>query len=459
MKTRIKNLFLLALRIAALGLILASPVTAQTFTNLHSFTSGSDGANSTSDLILSGDTLYGTASAGGSGRNGTVFAINTDGTAFTNLHSFALSDGINPFAGLILSGNTLYGTASQGGRTGNGAVFAINTDSTGFATLYSFTGGADGANPYTGLVISGNRLYGTTLNGGREGNGAVFAINADSTGFATLYSFTGGNDGGSPDGGLVLAGNTLYGTVSQGGSTGNGAVFAVNTDSTGFTNIYSFTGGSDGASPFAGLFLSGAMLYGTTYSGGGGGGGTVFAISTNGLGFTNLYSFTGGNDGANPKAVIVSGNMVYGTAGGGGTAGNGTLFAINTESTVFTNLYEFTANPSPKNTNSDGAFPRAGLFLSSNTLYGTTFQGGNSDNGTVFALTLSNSTAMPPSPIPLEIELAGNAVVLSWTDPGFTLQSAPAAAGVFTNLPGSTSPYTNSSTSKEQFFRLISNGF
>ena len=60
--------------------------------------------------------------SGGSSGNGTVFAVNTDGTGFTNLHSFTAastnglipstnSDGANPEAGLILSGNTLYGTA------------------------------------------------------------------------------------------------------------------------------------------------------------------------------------------------------------------------------------------------------------------------------------------------------------------------------------------------------------
>ena len=69
-------------------------------------------------MILSGNTLYGTATDGGSSGNGTVFAVNTDGTGFTNLHSFTAldlyytnSDGANPYAGLILSGNTLYGTA------------------------------------------------------------------------------------------------------------------------------------------------------------------------------------------------------------------------------------------------------------------------------------------------------------------------------------------------------------
>ena len=67
-------------------------------------------------------------------------AVNTDGTGFTILHSFTGgSDGADPFAGLILSGNTLYGTARFGGSSGNGTVFAVNTDGTGFTTLYSFS--------------------------------------------------------------------------------------------------------------------------------------------------------------------------------------------------------------------------------------------------------------------------------------------------------------------------------
>src|ERR1035437_9136072 len=88
MKTFIINLFLLPALIAGLNLIPAGRVTAQTFTTLHTFTGGSDGANPYAGLILSGNTLYGTAYSGGSGNAGTVFALNANGTGFTNLHSF-----------------------------------------------------------------------------------------------------------------------------------------------------------------------------------------------------------------------------------------------------------------------------------------------------------------------------------------------------------------------------------
>ena len=111
--------------------------------------------------------LYGTASKGGSSDNGTVFAIHTDGTGFTNLYSFSAedsetvtnTDGANPEGALVLSGNILYGTAFHGGSMSDGTLFSINTNGTGFTNLYNFTGGQDGANPASGLLLSGNVLY------------------------------------------------------------------------------------------------------------------------------------------------------------------------------------------------------------------------------------------------------------------------------------------------------------
>src|SRR5208282_5471664 len=106
--------------IAGLGLILAGPASAQTFTTLYNLPEGGDAAGPGGRLVLSDNTLYGTTPNGGSPERGTVFAVNTDGTGFTTLYSFTEtstnssgvytnSDGTNPQAGLILSGNTLYG--------------------------------------------------------------------------------------------------------------------------------------------------------------------------------------------------------------------------------------------------------------------------------------------------------------------------------------------------------------
>ncbi len=240
-----------------------------------------------------------------------MFALNTDGTSYTTLHAFTNSDGAyRPDAGLILSGNTLYGTTVAGGTSGQGTVFAVNTAGSSFATLYSFEGlsppfystNSTGNNPEAGLILSGNTLYGTARGGGISGNGTVFSVNTDGTGFKNLHDFGGyPSDGANPYARLVLSGNTIYGTAYNGGSSRDGTVFKVNVDGTGFTNLHSFTGGSSGANPYAGLILLGNTLYGTTTVGGSSGFGAVFSVNTDGTGFTNLHSFTG-SDGANPYA-------------------------------------------------------------------------------------------------------------------------------------------------------------
>lgn len=95
------------------------------------------------------------------------------------------SEGALPEAGLILSGSTLYGTTYTGGSFGNGTVFAVNTDGTRFTNLYSFTAltmntNRDGAHPQAALILSGGALYGTTYQGGSAGNGTVFRLSLTS---------------------------------------------------------------------------------------------------------------------------------------------------------------------------------------------------------------------------------------------------------------------------------------
>jgi uncharacterized repeat protein (TIGR03803 family) len=257
-----------------------------------------------------------------------------------------------------------------------------------FNVLRTFDG-TNGANPQ-GLMVSGKIIYGTTSSGGSAGKGSVFKLNIDGTAFTTLHNFIGGtNDGDSPKAGLILAGSTLFGTTVDGGSSNAGTVFSISTDGISYTNLHSFSG-SDGANPQAPLALLSNRLYGTTYGGGSTGNGTVFALNSDGTGFTNLHSFTqqadftGTNtDGRLPFAgLLVSGNTQYGTAWQGGYATFGTVFALKTDGTGFTNLHNFLG--------SDGANPQGPLVLLSNTLYGTTAYGGpqsiSQSVGTVFAL-------------------------------------------------------------------------
>ena len=375
------------------------------FTNLYNFTSltssgtNSDGAFPQARLLLSGTTLYGTTYTGGSSGAGTIFAINLNDLSFTNIHTFSYVDGYRPGSLMVLAGNTLCGTASGGGGNyGSGTIFKINTDGSGFTNIYNFT--------------------------------------AASTNSAGLYT---NSDGTYLNSGLVLLNNTFYGTANYGGKSGHGTVFKVNTNGMFFQTLHSFTAltgpynstNSDGADPLAGMVLSGNTLYGTTMDGGVWGDGTMFAISTDGLDFTNLHSFAGyPSDGAIPEGrLILFSNVLYGTTSQGGSFGSSTVFAINTDDTGLTYLSDFSAEEYDAatgfGTNHDGVGPFDALSFSQseNTLYGTASDGGIFGSGTVFSISL------PPPP--LTIALAQTNVILSWPSSalgvnyaGFVLQAA-----------------------------------
>ena len=190
-------------------------------------------------------------------------------------------------------------------------------------TLHSFNLLPNGGDPEAALVQGNDGyLYGTTRIGGTNGGaGTVFRISRNGV-LTTLYHFTGGSDGASPTAGLVQGSDgNFYGTTSGttsagGGSNYWGTVFRISTNGVLIT-LHSFTGTSDGAYPTGLVQGRDGYLYGTTPEGGGAnyvGAGTVFRISTNGA-LTTLYSFSGATDGASPQAGLVQGSdgYLYGT--------------------------------------------------------------------------------------------------------------------------------------------------
>jgi uncharacterized repeat protein (TIGR03803 family) len=279
----------------------------------------------------------------------------------------------------------LYGTTWYGGEAGNGTIFKVTPDGT-FVSMYSFAGAAnDGASPRAGLVQGTDGFYyGSTSSGGASNNGTIFRIGPDGA-FTSLYSFAGGISGTNPQAALVQGDDGwLYGTTT-GGTNDYGTVFKISTNGV-FTSLYSFTGGSDSLSPQAPLAKgNNSNFYGTTYGGLGTFSntfGTVFKINTNGQ-FTTLYTFTGGTDGANPKAGLLQGSdgIFYGTTYYGGR-GYGTVFSITADG-VFSRLYSFTNS----SYNTDGAYPSAALVQGiDGNLYGTSYGNGGQD-GTVFKVT------------------------------------------------------------------------
>jgi uncharacterized repeat protein (TIGR03803 family) len=354
----------------------ANATYVQIYTVLHTFTGGSnDGYYPYGSLTVIGSTVYGTTHQGGADDSGVVFKMNTDGTGFQILHSFAggSTDGSYPYGSLTLSGETLYGTTSSGGPSDWGTVFAVKTDGTGFRLLRSFAGApGDGGSPQGSLALVGTTLYGTTNYGGAGDIGTIFKINTDGTGYSLLHSlpFTGQNPDswGSGTGCTpVVAGSVLYGMTFDQGSGLHGTVYSINTDGTGFTVLHEFTrDNGDGGYPGAGLTLIGTTLYGTTEWGGAHDRGTIFKINTDGTGYTILRSFADTTtDGGLPCGnLTLNGSTFYGTsdAGGAGTNKDGTLFQINTDGTGFTILHSFDQA-------TEGFWPVDDVTLSGSTLY------------------------------------------------------------------------------------------
>lgn len=320
---------------------------------LYSVKRRPDGADPEAALIDVKGTLYGTTVAGGKyyysyySDSGTVFSITTSGSEKV-LHSFGYgTDGVHPAASLIDAKGVLYGTTLAGGKYDHGTVFKITTSGSE-KVVYSFAGGIDGIGPAAGLIDVGGTFYGTTSNGGAytectggNGCGTVFSITRSGS-ETVLHSFGYGTDGSHPRAGLIDVDGTLYGTTSSGGTHGNGTVFSITT--TGSENVvYSFAGGNDGAQPVAGLINMGGTLYGTTLGGGGSGCdfydgcGTVYSVSTSGA-EALVHVFTGGSDGANPRAALLDvAGVLYGTTANGGlphkgkcptSVGCGTVFAL-----------------------------------------------------------------------------------------------------------------------------------
>jgi uncharacterized repeat protein (TIGR03803 family) len=304
---------------------------------LYSFqgTPKKDGAFPYAALLPDGaGNFYGTTHQGGGKVNaGTVFKLSQAGKETVLYRFHGVSDGGQPCSGLLSDklGN-LYGIADSGGAFGFGVVFKVTK--TGKETvLYSFT-----QKSFPGLLPCGTpiadaqgNLYDTTYFGGTSNLGTIFKLTK--AGKATiLYSFTG------PGGAFPVAGlfsdtkGNIYGTTSAGGDlqkcgTGCGVVFKANGGKLGLLHIF---GGPDGEIPY-GVLIGDAKgnLYGTTTLGGKAGFGTVFTVTQAGK-ETVLHNFTGGSDGASPWAGLLSDAKgdLFGTTEAGGFADAGTVFKL-----------------------------------------------------------------------------------------------------------------------------------
>ena len=422
----------LAITIAfALTVVLApsaqaqSPATSGGWTEQVLYQFISNGSPEGSILFDTAGNLYSTTAGGtsfcGTYGYGQVFELTAGPTARSgrwvekSLHGFNFNgaDGVCPEAGLIFdAAGNLYGTTVGGGTYNAGTVFELTPAGGGVWTekvLHSFVGNSsDGWWPSDGLIFdAAGNLYGTTTTGGTSvysctgGCGTVFELSPAADGSWTervLYNFGGPPDGAVPHDGLIFdAAGNLYGTTYAGGAyscgqyaNGCGTVFELSPIGDGNwaeSVLWSFGNGEDGAIPTAGLiFDTAGDLYGTTGAGGSGGGGTVFELSPSQGWEQVLYNFRNTYppmDGVGPEGGVIFdalGNL-YGTTELGGSQDSGTVFELSPSGGgTWTEqlLYNFDGG--------SGAIPWAGLIFRGGNLYGTTTQGGNYGNGTVFEL-------------------------------------------------------------------------
>ena len=382
---------------------LSQSASSPTYRVIHNFTATrSDGASPYGGVTLDPfGNIYGTTYVGGRYGAGSVYQISHNGSSwvFHLLHSFkgGSTDGSGPgFGDLILRNHCeLLGT-TEGGYPG-GTAFEVrprgnscNGDGSGWqeTLLHQFGSGQDGEQPIGGVVMdpAGN-LFGTTSEGGAYGNGTIYEITSSGA-ERVLYSFTGGSDGTNPAAGVsVGAKDDLYGTTSFGGAYGYGVVYELSPSASGWTEkvLYNFQGQNDGDYPVGGVIVGpGGNLYGTTFDGGVNGGGTVYQLSPSGEGWTfvTLHSFSGAFGGPYNKLTLGPAGSLYGTTNGEGTYGLGSVFKLVPAhgTWTFTDLYDFSGG-------SDGRTPYGRVAVDSRgDVFGTADIGGSKNDGVVFEI-------------------------------------------------------------------------
>ncbi|MEO6847270.1 MAG: choice-of-anchor tandem repeat GloVer-containing protein [Chthoniobacterales bacterium] len=388
-----------------------------------------------------------------------LFSASLASAQLESVYSFQGTDGAWSRGSLTLVDNVLYGRTSLGGTDNSGTIFSLNagTVNGSFNWLYSFTAsptdGLGNEPHHNALVAVGDTLYGAALYGGNEnnpqppeatgttpppvfskdGNGTIFSIKTDGTGYTAVHAFDGTGttpppvDAALPHSPFYLKNGIAYGMTSNGGANNNqGAIYSFSlADPAGTYKVdYSFALAT-GITPHGVLTSdsTGTLLLGMTRAGGGTPGeGVIFSFDPTDLSYNVLHTFenipTNGADNAHGFLTLI-GTTVYGTTAKGGANGEkGTIFSMNEDGTNFQIIHSFGGL---FGSTTDGIAPFGSLVLVDGLLYGTTTDGGANGYGTLFSLNpTSDDYALLDS---FDLATTGGRPednIVAWTNGGIT---------------------------------------
>jgi len=342
-----------------------------------------NGESGRDPLLLNENEIFFPAWQFGRNDGGVLNHCDTSGSGNDIFHYGNSPNGFRPNGGVIrATDGKLYGTTTIGGATGDGVIFSMNADGTGYTRLHQFTD-AEGYNPAGKLFeASDGKLYGACRYGGANSSGCLFRINKNGTGFQVIYDYTNYTGGYSPSGAL-FEDNTgvLWGTNFW----PYGSIFKINKDGSNYTELKVFASGELNF-PYNGVKNGGNYLYGTCGYGGTGNGGGVFRIKKDGTSYQVLHSFDDAIDGSLPVGapLIARNGKLYGSTASGGADGNGFIFRMDTTGANFVILRDLSG--------SDGGSSWTDMIQASDSLiYGGTFTGGALGGGTIFRMNLDGS--------------------------------------------------------------------
>ncbi len=300
----------------------------------------------------------------------------------TDLHNFSVNSA--PYADVTTTGNKLFGASNEGGKNGYGYFFSVNKDGSAFKDIWDCNdtglveGNANGGYPYGDVTVIANKLYGFNEDGGAFGYGNIFRIDTNGAGYKDLHDFNDTAGASMEWGALTLIGNKFFGMTYGGGAYGYGVIFSIDTNGAGYKDIFNFND-TNGAYPQSvSLAVYEDKLYGITYQGGINDSGVIFSIDTDGSGYKDLVDFTYSKGYFPYGFLTLVGNKLFGMTYEGGTLDSGVIFSVDTNGIAYKILVNMDS--------ATGCFPQGALTLARNKLYSMTYQGGAHDSGDIFSI-------------------------------------------------------------------------